>query len=145
MDAEKRTKRVESANPEDAASRGELAGSESPTALNEHGFPDALLDLLGAHTSVRRFQRRPLEDSLVRRAVAAAQMASTSSHIQAYSLLRIRDTESRARLADLTGGQAQVSEAGAFFVICGEVRRHALAAERAGAPLARNLESFFSR
>ena len=97
---------------------------------------------LSAHTSHRKFALVDLDDGLVRRAVAAAQTASTSSHIQAYSMLRIRDAATRESLAELTGGQRQVADAGGFFVICGEARRHHLAAERAGLPLAHNLESF---
>ncbi|MFT4710768.1 MAG: nitroreductase [Planctomycetota bacterium] len=105
-------------------------------------FSDQLLSQLGTHASHRKFKPVELGDELVRRAVATAQTASTSSHIQAYSMLRIRDGATREELARLTGGQDQVSSAGAFFVVCGEARRHHLAAERAGAPLARNLESF---
>jgi len=103
---------------------------------------DALLAHLAAHHSVRRFTGDVLPDADLRRAVAAAQMASTSSHVQAYSLLRVTDADERARLAELTGGQRQVAEAGAFLVVQADVRRHALAAARAERPLARNLESF---
>ncbi len=112
------------------------------TAPSAPDFSDQLLDLLASHTSVRAFTEKPLDDALVRRAVGAAQMASTSSHVQAYSLIRVRSTSNRAELAELCGGQEQVQSAGGFFVVCGEVRRHALAAERAGENMARNLESF---
>jgi nitroreductase len=118
------------------------------TTESKRPSPDQLLELMGSHTSVRVFrsgepgQPGELDDGLIRRSVQAAQMASTSSHIQAYSLIRVRNGAKRERLAELTGGQPQVAQAGAFFVICGEVRRHALAAERAGSLMARNLESF---
>ncbi|MDF1799810.1 MAG: nitroreductase family protein [Planctomycetota bacterium] len=104
--------------------------------------PDPILAHLAAHTSVRRFTTDELPTVDLERAVAAAQKASTSSHVQAYSVLRVTDTAERARLAELCGGQRQVAEAGAFLVISGEVRRHRLAADRQGQPLARNLESF---
>jgi len=104
--------------------------------------PDPILAHLAAHTSVRSFTADELPAADLERAVAAAQMASTSSHVQAYSVLRVTDAAERARLAELCGGQRQVAEAGAFLVVCGEVRRHRLAAGRAGQPLARNLEAF---
>ena len=113
-----------------------------PMTSDSNDLSEQILDQLGTHTSHRAFEPVELDDQLVRRAVTAAQTASTSSHIQAYSMLRIRDRETREKLAELTGGQAQVAKAGAFFVICGEVRRHHLAAQRAGQPMARNLESF---
>ena len=52
------------------------------------------------------------------------------------------DPNERAELAELTGGQAQVAEAGAFFAVCGDQRRHQLVAEAAAKPYAPNLESF---
>jgi nitroreductase len=109
---------------------------------NQTHFSDQLLALLERHTSVRAFDDTLLDDNLVSRAVRVAQMASTSSHIQAYSMIRVREPETRAKLAELTGGQSHVQKAGGFFVVCGDVRRHALAAERAGSPMASNLESF---
>lgn len=109
---------------------------------NLHERAEAVLDQMRAHRSVRRFLAEEMPDAELATACAAAQMASTSSYIQAYSALRVRDPETRARLAELTGGQPQVAEAGAFLVILGDVRRHALLAKEAGRGLARNLESF---
>lgn len=97
---------------------------------------------MAAHRSVRRFTGAQLADADLAAAVRAAQMASTSSYVQAYSVLRVRDAGERAQLAELCGGQTQVAQAGAFLVVCADVRRHALVAARAGKGLARNLESF---
>lgn len=98
--------------------------------------------LLRRHVSVRAFRRVELDDARVRDAVASAQMASSSSHVQAYSLLRVRDEEERRRLAELCGAQPQVAEAGAFFVVCADQRRHRLAAELRRRPYVPNLETF---
>ena len=100
------------------------------------------LELMSDHRTIRRFADAPLDDSDVESAVAAAQHSSSSSNIQAYSLLRVRDGAKRARLVELTGGQPQVAEAGGFFVVCGDQRRHALVARRAGRPYEPNLETF---
>lgn len=103
---------------------------------------DDLRSLLEAHRSIRRFRDRPLEERLVERSVAAAQWASSSSNVQAYALLRVRSAQTRAQLAELAGGQPQVREAAAFFVLLGDQRRHQLAAERAGRDYVPNLETF---
>ncbi len=100
------------------------------------------LSLMSAHRTIRRFADVPLDEGDVERAVAAAQHASTSSNIQAYSLLRVRDEAKREELVELTGGQPQVAQAGGFFVVCGDQRRHALVAGRAGRPYEPNLETF---
>ena len=101
-----------------------------------------VIDCIARHRTVRRYADRPVPDADVRRAVEAAQMAATSSNIQAYGLLRVRDAERRARLVELTGGQPQVASAGAFFVVCGDQRRHRLLAEREGRAFEPNLETF---
>jgi len=101
-----------------------------------------VLRVMSAHRSIRKFHPTPVPDEHVRSAVEAAQCAATSSWIQAYALLQVEDRETRRALVPLVGGQAHVAEAGAFFVIAGDTRRHRLLAERAGAPYANNLEVF---
>lgn len=101
-----------------------------------------VLELMSAHRTVRRFLQTPVPDAHVAEAVRAAQMASTSSWIQAYSLLQVTEPAKRRALREYTGDQAQVEEAGAFFCISADTRRHRLIAERAGAPYEGNLETF---
>ena len=101
-----------------------------------------LVDLIRSHRTIRRFTEEPVDDDMIRTAVAAAQRASTSSNVQAYGLLRVRDSAKRAELARLTGGQPQVAKAGAFFVVCADQRRHRLVAEARGAPFEADLETF---
>lgn len=100
------------------------------------------LSLMRDHRSVRHFSAERPDEAELREAVAAAQMASTSSHGQAYGLLRVRDPRTRARISELAGDQAMVRQAGAFFVVLGDLRRHWLAAEDAGGPAVDNLETF---
>ena len=101
-----------------------------------------VLELLLAHRSIRRFRPTPVSDETIRRAVEAAQMAATSSNVQAYTLLQVEDAAERRALRELCGNQPQVEEAGAFLVVCAEQRRHLLLAEAKGAAFEPNLESF---
>jgi FMN reductase (NADPH) len=98
--------------------------------------------LLHRHRSIRRFTEEVVSDDDLIHAVSAAQMASTSSAVQAYSVIRITDLEVRKRLVQLTGDQAQVAACGAFLVLCGDTRRHRIVAERAGVEHQTNLEAF---
>jgi len=102
----------------------------------------AVLDLLHAHRSIRRFAGDPVPDADLERAIAAGQMASTSSAIQAYCAIRVRDEQARRKLVELTGGQEKVAACGAFLVICGDARRHALAARREGLEHDARFEAF---
>lgn len=101
-----------------------------------------LLELMAAHRSVRAFLPTPIPDEHLREAIGAARQAATSSWVHAYSLIQIAEPEVRSRLAHLCADQIQVEAAGAFFVVCGDTRRHRLLAERAGAPYVSNLETF---
>jgi FMN reductase (NADPH) len=108
--------------------------------MSEYETP--LQRTMSAHRSVRRFRGTPVPDGAIHAAVSAARMASTSSWIQAYHLLQVTRAEVRAELVELTGGQPQVAECGAFFVISGDTRRHRLVAEDGGHPYEVGLEAF---
>jgi FMN reductase (NADPH) len=101
------------------------------------------ITLLKDHRSVRRYAPdRPVPDADIRTAVEAGQSASTSSAVQSYCLLHVTDPAHRRRLVELTGHQTKVERCGAFFVVCGDTRRHRLACTRAGVPYDARLEAF---
>ncbi|MHC5115035.1 MAG: NADPH-dependent oxidoreductase [Planctomycetota bacterium] len=103
---------------------------------------NATLDLIHRHRSIRRFTPEPIPDADIRRAVEAGQAASTSSAVQAYSLLRVTDPAALAQLAELTGPQEKVARCGAFFAVCGDTRRHRIAVEDAQRAYDAHLEAF---
>ena len=105
-------------------------------------MPHAALDLMLSHRSIRAFTDDPIPENDIARAVQCGQMASTSSAVQAYALLRVRDPQHRRELADLSGPQEKVATAPAFFVVLGDTRRHRLLAQRAGEPYDQRLEAF---
>lgn len=100
------------------------------------------IDLLLSHRSIRRFTGDPIPDEHVHLAVRAGQMASTSSAVQAYACIRVRDPHKRREIADLSGPQEKVAVAPEFFVICGDTTRHRLLCERAGEPFEQRCEGF---
>jgi len=103
---------------------------------------DPFLELLASHRTIRAFTEAPVSDEVVRSCVGAAQMAATSSNVQGYGILQVTDPTTRGALAECTGGQSQVAEAGAFFAICADHRRFRLMAEDRGTSFTPNLESF---
>lgn len=100
------------------------------------------IELMHRHRSVRRYTDEPVRAEHIRAAVAAGQSASTSSAVQSYCMIRVTDAGHRERLVELTGGQQKIAGCGAFFVICGDTRRHRLLAEHAGVPYDARLEAF---
>lgn len=100
------------------------------------------LRLMDAHRSIRRFKPDPIPDADIERAVRAGQMASTSSNVQAYSVIHVIDPARLDALAELAGPQEKVRRCGAFLVICAATRRHRLISERAGQPFHDTFENF---
>ena len=86
------------------------------TATPPEGAWNETLDLLLAHRSVRRYLADALPDGALEAAIAAAQSASTSSNLQVWSVIAVRDTGRKARLAALAGQQVHVAKAPLLLV-----------------------------
>ena len=76
------------------------------------------------HRSIRKFKDIPLTDEQIRTIVKAAQSASTSSFIQAYSIIGVTDQAKKEKLAEVVGNQPYVAKNGHFFVFCADLYRH---------------------
>ncbi|MDM5129632.1 oxygen-insensitive NADPH nitroreductase [Aeromonas piscicola] len=83
------------------------------------------IDLILAHRSIRQFTPEPITPSQLDQILSAAQSASSSSFLQANSIIRVTDMALRARLAELAGHQAYVAEAAEFLMFCADYHRHA--------------------
>lgn len=84
------------------------------------------------HRSIRSYEDRPLTDEQIRVIVQSAQAAATSSFVQAYSIIGIKDPSKKEKLAELSGNQAYVSKNGHFFVFCLDLHRLELAGQMEG-------------
>ncbi|WP_347549613.1 oxygen-insensitive NADPH nitroreductase [Pseudalkalibacillus hwajinpoensis] len=93
------------------------------------------------HRSIRSFKDEPLTNEQVHTLVKAAQAASTSSYIQAYSIIGVKDQEKKKKLAQLAGNQSYVEKNGHFFVFCADYNRHHAAAEMHGTSVKETTES----
>lgn len=91
-----------------------------------------ILELMAGHRSIRKFTDRPVPYELLKELVGAAQCAATSHHVQAYSIIRVRDKSVRRQIADLAGPQVWVAQAPVFLVFCADLTRLAHACERHG-------------
>jgi nitroreductase len=70
-----------------------------------------VIEHLLAHRSVRAYLPDPVDDDQLAAIIAAAQSASSSSNLQAWSVVAVRDPARREKLAELAAGQSQVAEA----------------------------------
>jgi nitroreductase len=81
------------------------------------------LDLIRQHGSVREYTAEPVPNTLLETLIEAGQHASTSSNLQLYSIIAVRDAETRQRLAGLCGNQAHVATAPIFLACCADLAR----------------------
>jgi nitroreductase len=77
------------------------------------------------HRSVRRFLDTPVTDAQLEAIVGAAQRASTSSNLQAWSVIAIRDPERKRRISEAIGNHGYVTHAPVFLVWVADFARNA--------------------
>ncbi|MBM6616843.1 oxygen-insensitive NADPH nitroreductase [Bacillus suaedaesalsae] len=93
------------------------------------------------HRSIRDFEDKLLSDEQIITIINCAQAASTSSFIQAYSIIGVNDVEKKKELAQLSGNQSYVEKNGHFFVFCADFHRHDVVSEMEDVDLEPALES----
>ncbi|WNS41849.1 oxygen-insensitive NADPH nitroreductase [Paenibacillus sp. MMS20-IR301] len=96
------------------------------------------IKLLHRHTSVRQFQDKPVSDELLAAIIGAGQMASTSSNVQAYSVIAVTEQPLKAQLSALSGNQAYIEQCPVFLVWCADLYR----LREAAAPHLQGTESY---
>ncbi|WP_078576020.1 oxygen-insensitive NADPH nitroreductase [Salipaludibacillus agaradhaerens] len=101
---------------------------------------DTLKTLLN-HRSIRKFKDEPLSQEHITSIIKSAQMASTSSFIQAYTIIGVTDKAIKSQLAHLSGPQPYVEQNGHFFVFCADLYRHTIAGTMEKTAVTTSLES----
>ena len=92
------------------------------------------IELLFRHRSVRQFEPTALDEATLTALVAAGQSAATSSNLQTWSVIEVRDPEHKDAVARLAGDQDFIREAPVFLVFVADWARNRLLAEHRGEP-----------
>lgn len=87
------------------------------------------IKLLKSHTSIRKFKDKKIDEKTIETIIECAQSASTSSFVQAYSIIQVKDKNIRKQIAKLSGDQKYIEECPLFLVFCGDLNRLGLACE----------------
>jgi nitroreductase len=106
---------------------------ESPAMPADHPWNDTL-DRLLAHRSVRAYRSDSLPAGTLEVLIAAAQSASTSSNLQAFSVVAVEDPARRDRLAKLARNQEHVRRAPLFLAWIADLSRIDGIRQRTGEP-----------
>jgi FMN reductase (NADPH) len=80
-----------------------------------------IMQLMNQHNSIRKFKDQPVTEAQLAVIIDAAQRASTSSNMQAFSVIAIDDPALQAELAALAAGQAYVASCPLFLIWCADL------------------------
>ncbi|MGI9521802.1 MAG: nitroreductase family protein [Hyphomicrobiaceae bacterium] len=87
---------------------------------------------LHQRVSVRSYSSETVDDDTVDPILRAAFRAPTSSNIQSYSVITVRNQDTKDRLAVVTGNQKHVRSAPIFLAFCADLTRIEIAMQRHG-------------
>jgi len=91
-----------------------------------------ILELIGNHRSIRKYTEEKIDETLLMEILEQAQYTSTSSFLQAYSVIRVNNSEARSKLAEYAGGQPYIESAAEFLVFCADLNHIKIASEIQG-------------
>lgn len=86
-----------------------------------------VLKALAGHRSIRKYDSRPLPDDLLADLIRCGQRASTSSNLQATSVIHVTNVDTKEQLTRLSADQNQIRTSAAFLVFCADLHRDWLA------------------
>ncbi|RUR29497.1 oxygen-insensitive NADPH nitroreductase [Vreelandella andesensis] len=98
-----------------------------------------VIKLLQSHRSIRKFTDQEIPRELLLSLIKAGQAAATSSHVQAYTVINVKDSANREKIAEYAGGQGYVASSAVFLVFCADMKRPTEASERTGANVERGM------
>ena len=98
-----------------------------------------VIKLLNSHRSIRKFTDQEIPHGLLLELIKAGQAAATSSHVQAYTVIHVKDSDNREAIAELAGGQGYVASSAVFLVFCADMKRPTEASARTGANVERGM------
>jgi FMN reductase [NAD(P)H] len=82
-----------------------------------------VLETMASHASKRKFKKQAIPDGLLAEIIKAARQAPTSSNLQAYSIIIVKDRAKKDKLATLCGDQPWVASCPVFLAICADLLR----------------------
>lgn len=89
------------------------------------------IQLLQNHRSIRDFKDQPLEREVIETLVKSAQQASTSSYVQAYTIIGVTDEDKKQAIMEIST-QPYVKDNGHLFIFVADYNRHLELAKRKG-------------
>jgi FMN reductase (NADPH) len=84
---------------------------------------NSIINQLQQHRSIRKYKPDALTDEQIKAIISSAQKASTSSNMQAYSIVGVTNPEAKRKLAHLAADQQFIEECPLFLIWCADLHR----------------------
>ena len=85
--------------------------------------------LIQNHRSIRKYLDKPIDDSILHELLVAAQWAPSSHNVQAYSIIVVKNQDTKNTLSEYCGSQEWVRTCPVFLVFCADLYRLKTACE----------------
>jgi FMN reductase (NADPH) len=106
-------------------------------------FVSPVIKTMRQHRSIRQYRPDPLPNGMLETIIQAAQMASTSSYLQRYSVVAVEDPGKKDQLARLCGDQEHIRQCPTFLAFCADLHLLKRVCEREGSQMQSDyLEAF---
>ena len=104
--------------------------------------PSPTLHVQNQHVTIRSFTSADVSQEMLSKILEAARRSPTSSNMQAYSIIVVRDQQVKRELAALAGGQKHIETCPVFLAFCADLHRLKLVCDMHDAEMTNNLETF---
>ncbi|MCF7808008.1 MAG: NADPH-dependent oxidoreductase [Candidatus Marinimicrobia bacterium] len=101
-----------------------------------------VIDTQLKHVTVRSFKHDPIGDEMLETILEAGRRSPTSSNLQTYSIIVVKDPEKKQKIAALAGGQQHIIDCPVFLALCPDLHRSEQVCEMYGLEMTNNLETF---
>lgn len=108
---------------------------DGPGADNLHLTDSETIRVLGERRSIRAYSDKDVTDDQVTAILEAARRAPTSGNLQAYSVIVVRDPETKEKLAKIAGGQQHIVTCPLYLAFVADLTRIEAAFQRNGRTL----------
>ncbi|NQV40732.1 MAG: NADPH-dependent oxidoreductase [Candidatus Marinimicrobia bacterium] len=100
------------------------------------------LNVQSQHVTIRSFTNEDIPEKVLSNILEAGRRAPTSSNMQAYSVIVVKDPAVKKELAVLAGNQKQIETCPVFLAFCADLHRLNKVCELHDVEMTNNLETF---
>ena len=103
-------------------------------------YSTPVTEIMNDHVTARFYTGEPIPAGMLDAILIAARRAPTSSNMQTYSIIVVRDLQTRKELAKIAHGQKHIETCEVFLAFCADIKRLETAVTNQSVEMAKSLE-----